>query len=93
MLKRFAKYYKPHLPLFILDFTCAFLMAGLDLVFPSVVTKTVDEVLPRRDLKALFIVGLALLGLYILHYILQYIVDYYGHTLGTKIEYDMRKIY
>lgn len=91
MLKRFAKYYKPHLPLFILDFTCAFLMAGLDLVFPSVVTKTVDEVLPRRDLKALFIVGLALLGLYILHYILQYIVDYYGHTLGTKIEYDMRK--
>lgn len=91
MLKRFAKYYKPHLPLFILDFTCAFLMAGLDLVFPSVVTKTVDEVLPRRDLKALFIVGLVLLGLYILHYILQYIVDYYGHTLGTKIEYDMRK--
>ncbi len=91
MLKRFAKYYRPHLPLFILDFTCAFLMAGLDLVFPSMVTRTVDEVLPRRDLKALLTVGIVLLGLYILHYILQYIVDYYGHTLGTKIEYDMRQ--
>lgn len=91
MIKRFAKYYRPHLPLFILDFTCAFLMAGLELVFPSIVTKTVDEVLPRRDMRSLLLVGLALLGLYILHYILQYIVDYYGHTLGTKIEYDMRK--
>lgn len=91
MIKRFAKYYRPHLPLFILDFTCAFLMAGLELVFPSMVTRTVDEVLPRGDMRSLLLVGLALLGLYILHYILQYIVDYYGHTLGTKIEYDMRK--
>ena len=90
-VKKFAKYYKPHLALFILDFTCAFFMAGLDLVFPNVVTKTVDEVLPKKDLKALIVVGAVLLGLYILHYILQYIVDYYGHTLGTKIEYDMRR--
>ena len=91
MVRRFAKYYRPHIPLFILDFSCAFFMAGLELVFPTMVTRTVDDVLPSGNIKYLIYMGLALVVLYILHYILQYIVDYYGHTLGTRIEYDMRR--
>ncbi|NMA95821.1 MAG: ABC transporter ATP-binding protein [Clostridiales bacterium] len=91
MVRRFAKYYRPHIPLFILDFSCAFFMAGLELVFPTMVTRTVDDVLPSGNMKYLIYMGLALVVLYILHYILQYIVDYYGHTLGTRIEYDMRR--
>ncbi|ABW17796.1 ABC transporter ATP-binding protein [Alkaliphilus oremlandii] len=91
MIKRFAQYYKGHLPLFYLDFTCAFLMAGLELVFPSVVRLMIDDILPSKNLNSIIMTGVGLLVLYIASAALQYIVDYWGHVLGTRIEYDMRK--
>lgn len=91
MIRHFAKYYKNHLPLFCLDFTCAFLMAGLDLVFPAIVRKTIDEILPSKNFELLIWISVGLLILYILRAVFQYIVDYWGHVLGVRIEYDMRK--
>lgn len=91
MIRHFAKYYKNHLPLFYLDFICAFLMSGLDLIFPTIVRKTIDEILPSRNLRLLIWTGAGLLVLYILRAVFQYIVDYWGHVLGVRIEYDMRQ--
>lgn len=91
MIKRFAKYYRNHLPLFYLDFSCAFFMAGLDLVFPNIVRKMIDEIVPSRNLSLIIWTGVGLLILYVARAALQYIVDYWGHVLGTRIEYDMRK--
>ena len=91
MIRHFAKYYKNHLPLFYLDFICAFLMAGLDLIFPTIVRKTIDEILPSKNLRLLIWTGVGMLVLYILRAVLQYIVDYWGHVLGVRIEYDMRQ--
>lgn len=91
MIKRFARYYRNHLPLFSLDFFCAFLMAGMDLVFPFVVTTMIDTVLPSRNLKLIIQIGIGMVILYAARAILQYVVDYWGHTLGARIEYDMRK--
>ncbi|MBU5676013.1 ABC transporter ATP-binding protein/permease [Alkaliphilus sp. MSJ-5] len=91
MIKRFAKYYRNHLPLFYLDFSCAFLMAGLDLVFPNVVRKMIDDIIPAKNLSLIIWAGVGLLILYIVRAALQYIVDYWGHVMGTRIEYDMRK--
>jgi ATP-binding cassette subfamily B protein len=91
MLKRFSKYYRAHLPLFFLDFGCAFVMAGMDLVFPIVVRQMVDELLPQKNLPVILWAGLGLFVLYIARGILNYIVDYYGHVLGVRMEYDMRK--
>lgn len=91
MLKQFIKYYKPHLSLFFLDFTCAFLMSILDLVFPKMATRIIDDILPARNIKLMINIGVFLLLLYVIRYILGYIVHYYGHTLGTKIEFDMRQ--
>ncbi len=91
MIKRFAKYYKNHLPLFSLDFLCAFFMAGMDLVFPFVVTTMIDNVLPSKNLKLIIQIGIGMVILYGARAVLQYIVDYWGHTLGARIEYDMRK--
>lgn len=89
-MKRFIPYYRNHLPLFILDFTCAFIMALLDLIFPMVVSLMVDDILPARNLRWILFAGGGLLILYIVRYILNYIVDYWGHVLGVRIEYDMR---
>ncbi|SHI92694.1 ATP-binding cassette, subfamily B [Geosporobacter subterraneus DSM 17957] len=91
MIRRFSKYYRAHLPLFFLDFGCAFMMAGLDLVFPIVVGKLIDDVLPGKNLTLMLSIGVGLLILYILRYFLNYVVDYYGHVLGVRMEYDMRK--
>lgn len=91
MLKHFVKYYRPHLPMFFLDFFSAFMMSVLDLVFPKMASKVVDDILPSRDIRLMINIGIFLFALYIVRYILGYIVHYYGHTLGTKIEYDMRQ--
>jgi ATP-binding cassette subfamily B protein len=91
LLRLFFKYYRPHLPLFLLDFGCAFAMAGLDLVFPVAVQRIIDRVLPQQDLTLFFRICAGLLGLYLLRAFLQYVVDYWGHVLGVRIEYDMRQ--
>jgi ATP-binding cassette subfamily B protein len=87
----FARYYKPHLRLLVLDFFCAFAMAGLDLLFPLLVQKTIDDVIPKGDMKLLYTFGGILVGLYILRYLASYIVYYWGKMLGILIEYDMRR--
>ena len=90
-IRHFIRYYKPHLPLFMLDFTSAFIVAMLDLVFPKVTSFVIDDVIPAKNLDLMFKIGFLLLVVYIIRYILEYIVSYYGHILGTKIEYDMRQ--
>jgi ATP-binding cassette subfamily B protein len=91
LIKRFSKYYREHLPLFFLDFGSAFVMSGLDLVFPFAVSKMIDQVLPSRNLELLILMGAGLLSITIVKFILQYIVDYWGHVLGVRMEYAMRK--
>ena len=87
----FARYYKPHFKLVLLDFICAFAMAGLDLLFPLLVQKTLDDVIPKGDLKLLYIFGAVLVALYLLRYLASYVVYYWGKMLGILIEYDMRR--
>lgn len=91
MLRRFIHYYKPHKWLLILDLTCAFLIAGIDLLYPMVTRDLVNNVIPNQQIELIFKYGLALLGVYLLRMVLEYIVNYYGHVLGVRMEYDMRK--
>ena len=91
MIKRFITYYKPHKKLFILDMVCAFLIAGLDLVFPVVTKSFINDIIPNGEIRTIYIVTGVLVGLFILRAIFQYIVDYWGHVVGTRMEYDMRR--
>jgi ATP-binding cassette subfamily B protein len=91
MLKRFISYYKPHRKLFIIDMVCAFFIAALDLVFPIATNTIIDEILPSGNMRALYIISAVLFVLYILRAIFNYIVDYWGHVVGTRMEHDMRR--
>jgi ATP-binding cassette subfamily B protein len=51
----------------------------------------VDSVIPSKNLKLLMIIGIVLLIIYVFRSVLQYIVDYWGHMLGVRMEYDMRE--
>ncbi|WP_202973681.1 ABC transporter ATP-binding protein [Metasolibacillus meyeri] len=91
LLKRFFSYYKPYKGLFILDFSCAILVALIELAFPLVLNKVIDDILPDGELKWILMVSLLLFGLYIVNSIFHFIVSYWGHMLGINIETDMRK--
>ena len=94
MLRRFAKYYKPHRTLFILDFVAASIIAGLDLVFPSAVRSVMNLVQENfSSLTTGFLLrwGALLLILHLARLALNYFVNYYGHMVGVRIEYDMRR--
>ncbi|MEF7496837.1 ABC transporter ATP-binding protein [Lysinibacillus sphaericus] len=91
LLQRFFSYYKPYKRLFILDFSCAILVALIELAFPIVLNKVIDDILPDGELKWIIMASLLLFALYIFNSILHFIVSYWGHMLGINIETDMRK--
>lgn len=91
MIKRFARYYKPHIGLFTLDFSCAFIMSVMDLAFPVALQQIIDNVIPSGQINLLWWIGGGLLAMYLVHAAFEYIVDYFGHMVGLKIEYDMRR--
>lgn len=91
MIKKFIQYYKPHKKLFILDMVCAFLVAAIDLFYPMISRKIMNDVIPNRQLDILIKMVIFLGVLYILKLILNYIVDYWGHVVGVRMQYDMRK--
>lgn len=91
MLKIFASYYKPHKKLFALDMICAFFMAAIDLAFPMVTREFTENIIPDGDMRQLYIITVIMILLFILRAVFNYIVDYWGHVVGTRMEYSMRK--
>ena len=91
MLKKFAGYYKNHWKLFVMDIFCAFIMSGLDLIFPLFIQRLIDTYFPNQNFNMVFKMVVILLILYILRFILQYIVHYWGHVVGIRMETDMRE--
>lgn len=91
MLKKFISYYKPHKKLFMLDMMCAFFAAGADLFYPMVTRKIVNDVIPNYKLDLLIKLCIIMLCLYVFKLLCNYIVDYLGHVVGVRMQYDMRK--
>lgn len=91
MLTRFFSYYKPYKKLFTLDFSSAVVVATLELAFPIVVSEVTDTLLPSGNWPIIVASSIGLLLVYVLTTVLQFVVTYYGHKLGTNIETDMRR--
>ncbi|TCS90598.1 ATP-binding cassette subfamily B protein [Keratinibaculum paraultunense] len=91
MLKEFISYYKPHKKLFFIDMFFAFLISIFDLIFPMFSRNIVNEIIPQGRIDLLIKWTIIMMFLFILRYISEYIVSYWGHVLGVYIEHDMRK--
>ena len=77
-----------------LDLLCAFVVAGITLIFPlcaGYVTRTVLGEAGPQALADLMRVGVFMLGLVALHLVCNTFVDYQGHVMGTRMEGDMRR--
>ncbi len=90
-IKRFTKYYRPHKKLLTLDLMCAFALSGLDLILPVLSKIMVNDVIAAKDHQRVLQIGLALVAVYLLQAGFGYFVNYWGHVMGSRIEYDLRK--
>jgi ATP-binding cassette, subfamily B, bacterial len=91
--KKFFSYYKPFLSVFFSVMLCAFIVAGITLLFPLLtryITKTVLEGGVPNPLNEIYRTGALMLLLIVIHTVCNYYVDYRGHAMGAMIETDMR---
>jgi len=93
-LKRFIVYYTPYKRLFFLDMLCSFTAAGIDLIFPMLVSYLLEHGLSRElgmAFDLIIKIGALMLAMYILKYFCQYFITAWGHIMGARMEYDMRE--
>ena len=91
LLKRFIKYYKPHMKMFILDLCAAFLVSVCDLVYPIITRNMLNNLIPNKELRLLVVSAIVLLFIYIAKLCLNYFITYWGHMVGVHMQADMRK--
>ena len=86
----FLHYFKNHKRLFAVDISCALMIALIDLAFPLVTRASLYDLLPNGRFGVFFSLMAACLAFYVLRSFLNYIVCYYGHTFGIRVEADIR---
>ena len=94
LLRHFIPYFKPRLPVMLLDLFCAAMTTVCDLVLPLIVRYITN--LGATNLEALTVsTVLKLSALYILLRVVDTAANYFmqsvGHVMGTHIETDMRR--
>jgi len=90
LLRRFVGYYRPHRKLFIIDMICAFVISVFNLVYPYVTKEIINNYVPNRLLNMLIVGACLLLGFYILKSVLNFVLQYWGHLVGVRMQADMR---
>ncbi len=91
MIRMLLKYFKPHRRLFILDMLCAVAAAAVDIAFPILSRYAMYELLPQKAFRTFFVLMLLIGCSYVLRAVCYYIMTYWGHTFGVRIETDIRE--
>lgn len=80
--------------LFLTDMLCAFVIAGVTLIYPLIVRFITNDLLinyPKDEIPLELIkIGVFLLAIFVIQFFCNYFVNYKGHMMGAKMEYDMR---
>ena len=87
----FLNYFKNHKTLFAIDILCACGISAVDLMFPMITRTALYTWLPEKMFQVFFTVMIAVVGCYLIRSVLQFVVAYYGHTFGIRVEADIRK--
>ncbi|MDD7445025.1 MAG: ABC transporter ATP-binding protein [Clostridiales bacterium] len=87
----FFSYFRPHWKLFTLDMICAFIVAGINLIYPILSRRALTELLPKNAYQAFFAVVVVMVAMYVIRAALQYIITFWGHTFGVLVEADIRR--
>lgn len=90
-LKRFFGYYKPHKKLFLIDLVCSFTISVCNMFYPMIARNIMNDYVPNGALGLLITWAIVLACIYALKSVLTFIVGYWGHVLGVRIQGDMRR--
>ena len=91
IMQIFLSYFRPHKRLFFLDMFCALLIALVDLAFPFVSRMAMYDLLPEGNYRVFFAVMTVVMIAFTLRAFLYYIIAYWGHTFGIRVEADIRR--
>ena len=86
----FFSYFKPHKKLFILDMSCALLIALIDLSFPAITRYSLYKLIPSNAFSTFILVMVIMFLAYTVRAFFYFILTYYGHTFGVLVEADIR---
>ncbi len=90
-LKRFFHYYKPHRKLFLFDLICSFVISVCNMFYPMIARNMMNNYVPNENLKLLIVWAVVMAAIYIIKCVLTFVVGYWGHILGVRIQGDMRR--
>ena len=90
-LRIFLGYFRPHRALFALDMCCAAVVALIDLAFPLVTRKAMYDLLPEQRYRTFFLLMGAMIAAFAVRAVLYYVIAYWGHTFGIRVEADIRR--
>ncbi len=93
-LKKMISYYRPYKGLFFADMFFAFLSAMVTLIIPLIVryvTGTLCYLSKEEIIRQTGIIAVVLAVLLIIDCFSKYFIGNYGHVMGAKMEYDMRR--
>lgn len=91
LLRVFLGYFGPHKGLFFLDLFCALTASLIDLSFPLVARKAMHDMLPGREYEIFFRVMVIVAVAFLLRAALNYVITYWGHMFGVRVEADLRE--
>ena len=89
-LSIFLSFFKPHRGLFFLDMACALVVALVDLAYPIVSRYAMRTLLPQNAYRTFFVIMGVVLAAYAVRSVLYFIITYWGHTFGIRVEADIR---
>lgn len=93
-IKRFIAYYKPYKGLFFLDMLCALAVSGVDLIFPILVTNLLEKGIKNElgvAIDLIIKIAIIMIALRIIEYFCQNFITAWGHIMGARMEFDMRR--
>lgn len=90
VLKIFLSYFRPHYKLFMLDLFCALIASAIDLTFPIVARSAMNKMLPGKEYETFFTVMIIVAVAFVLRAAMNYIITYWGHMFGVRVEADLR---
>ncbi|MDR3321890.1 MAG: ABC transporter ATP-binding protein/permease [Synergistaceae bacterium] len=90
-LFKFASYYRPHLSLFAADMGCAFTASVCNMFYPMITRRIINIYVPDANFGMIAGWAAMLFFIYILKAACAYFIQFYGHTMGVRIQVDMRR--
>ena len=74
-----------------LDMISAVIVAACALFYPLITKEMINNYVPNENLSMIIISALFLLGIYLIKALCTYIMGYYGHVVGVRMQAHMRR--